>query len=371
MAIVVQPYRTEHEPAVREFNQRLRAASLDPHLVFYERAEPGWLPKIEGASLYNEYFVAVEGQAVRGAYALKHETIFISGRGDCAIACYHHPLSEGIINRAYTVVGSLLLRDALSRQPLLYALGMGGSDRPLPRMLRAVGWNLHFVPFYFRVIRPYRFLRQMQALRQQPWRRFLMDLGAFTGTGWAVINAAQKILSLLAEAIEPFEVEQVREFSDWADTLWSEAKDAYAMTAVRDGATLRNLYAADDLHFTRLRISRGTVAIGWAVVGGKRADPKYGAMRVGSIVDCWASPDNALPVLLAAAHALEAQGVDLVVSNQNHQAWGRALENCGFLKAESNFIFAGSKQLSEILQPFDEKNIHITRADGDGLPRNF
>jgi FMN phosphatase YigB (HAD superfamily) len=168
-------------------------------------------------------------------------------------------------------------------------------------------------------------------------------------------------------------VEKVDEFSAWVDPLWQETRSAYAMTAVRDSATLRTLYAASDQHFTRLRIRRNGSDIGWAVVGERRKDEKYGAMRVGSIVDCWASPEDALPVLRAAADALEQSGYDLIVSNQSHHQWGRALEQCGFLQADSNFIFAASKGLAALLQPFDKNQslLHFTRADGDGLPRNF
>ena len=54
-------------------------------------------------------------------------------------------------------------------------------------------------------------------------------------------------------------------------------------------------------------------------------------------------------------------------------AWGHALEGCGFFKGPSNFIFAASKKYAEALHPFAENcgAFHITRADGDGLPRNF
>src|SRR5215831_19070537 len=106
MPISVQPYREEHESAVKAFNQRLRAGTSDPNLVFYERSHPSWLPRQEGSPMYNKYFVA--------------------GQGEYTVACYHHPLSEGIVNRNYFAVGSRLLRDAIWREPMLYALGMGG-----------------------------------------------------------------------------------------------------------------------------------------------------------------------------------------------------------------------------------------------------
>jgi hypothetical protein len=377
MPIVVQPYREEHESAVQDFNRRLQAAG-DPDLVFYKTSAPQWLPRLDDHRLYNEYFVAVDNGTVRGAYALKHERVFVPGKGEIDVACYHHPLSEGIVNRSYALVGALMVRDALQRQPLLYALGMGGHDRPLPKMLKALGWSLALVPFFFKVVHPSRFLREMHALRTSSLRRLLMDVGASTGLGWLALRAAQTAVQAKSRrsasaGTAGTKVEGVPEFSNWVDPLWLEAREHYHLSANRDSATLRRLYTSSDQHFTRLRVSRTGIDVGWAVVGERRKDSKYGSMKVGSIVDCWAAPETAHVVTQAATRALENQNVDLIVSNQSHVAWGNALEARGFFKGPSNFIFAASKQYAQILQPFAEGStaFHITRADGDGLPRNF
>jgi hypothetical protein len=373
MSIVIQPYREEHQPAVNQFNSRLKAGDADAELVFFRYAEPRWLPKAEGSDLYQEYFVAIDNETALGGYALKHQNFYFHDGNIRPLGYYHHPLSEGIVNKSYAAVGSLLLKDAMNRAPLLYCLGMAGYDRPLPKMLVRLGWSHCLVPFYFSVVNPYRFLRQMQTLRSSAGRRLLMNLAAMTGTGWAAMKSFQGIKRLSGPRVAPYQVQEVEEFSDWADALWEQAKGEYILTAVRDSKTLRTLYPASDKHFSRLRISRDGKDIGWAVVGERRQDAKYGSMKVGSIVDCWASPENALPVVRAAAAALKRRGVDLIVSNQSHALWGLALQNSGFLQAESNFIFAASKKLGALLEPFAENKsrIHFTRADGDGLPRNF
>ena len=87
-------------------------------------------------------------------------------------------------------------------------------------------------------------------------------------------------------------------------------------------------------------------------------------MTVGSIVDCWASPEDAIAVMEPATRELEAQNVDLIVSNQSHLAWGHALERCGFFKGPSNFIFAASRKYAEARHLFAENcgAFHITRA---------
>ncbi|MGA7080195.1 MAG: hypothetical protein WBQ43_05820 [Terriglobales bacterium] len=378
MAISIQPYRQEHEPAVEEFNRRLQRSSGDPDLVFSKTAIPRWLAPANHNLVWNEFFVAVEGSAstVRGAYGLKQEMVFVRGKGMHRVACYHHPLSEGIIDRSYASVGVLLARDALARQPFLYALGMGGYERPLPQMLKALGFSLTPIPFYFRVVHPARFLREMQALRQARWRAILMNIAAATGTGWLSIKSAQGMAKLRGgskDLVTDCAVEEVTEFSEWADGLWNQAKDSVSFAAVRDANTLRLLYPAHVTSVRRLRVSRNRAAIGWAIVGERRKDPKFGKMRVGSIVDCWASPENTDAVVQAATQKLEKDEVDLIVSNQSHHAWCRTFESAGFLKGPSTFIFAASKKLTELLQSLEQNrpSFHITRADGDGLPANF
>jgi hypothetical protein len=110
-------------------------------------------------------------------------------------------------------------------------------------------------------------------------------------------------------------------------------------------------------------------------VGERRKDAKskYGNMRVGSVIDCFALPGELFSVVRGATEILERQGFDLILSNQSHQAWGEAFKAAGYLPGPSNFIFAASKKLAELLAPFEEvrPRMHLTRADGDGLPANF
>ncbi|MGA8764509.1 MAG: hypothetical protein WB562_16695 [Candidatus Sulfotelmatobacter sp.] len=373
MALVIEPYREEHETAVREFNSRLLAAQADPDLVFFGRATPQWLRRIPESTLYNEYFVALSDGIVRGGYALKHQDFYFGDGSVRSVAYYHHPLSEGIVNKSYAVVGSLLLRDAIARAPLLYCLGMGGYDRPLPKMLIKLGWSHCAIPFYFRVVKPSRFLREMQALRTTGVRRLLMDLGALTGIGRAALLTHDAMKAIRSPRVEPFETQRVNRFSQWADELWHQAENQCAFAALRDSRVLNLLYPPDNKHFIKLQVSRNGKTIGWAVAGERRKDSKFGEMRVGSVIDCWAVPEGTVPVVRAATDALIKAGVDLIVSNQNHCLWQHAFATCGFLQAESNFIFAAGKGLSNQLQPFVENQlrIHMTRADGDGLPRNF
>src|ERR1700746_3299280 len=165
MAIAIQPYTEDRIPAVKAFNQRLAAGGIALEFHFPESSVPHWLPKLNGRRIFQEYFLALDGEAARGASTLKHQNFSLSGE-TIPIAYYHLPVSEGIVNKAYASVGVQMLRSALKMQPMLFALGMGGFDRPLPSMLKALGWSLSAVPFYFRVNHAAPFFREIAPLRQ-------------------------------------------------------------------------------------------------------------------------------------------------------------------------------------------------------------
>jgi hypothetical protein len=372
MSIVIRPHSAEYVGAVIRFNRRLIAARTPDWMQIDVGPEATWLPKQNGEKLYNEIFLALENNEVRGAYVLKHQEFSFDGNQFRSIGYYHHPISEGMINKTYATVGALMIRDALRRQPLLYALGMDGYDKPLPRMLKLLGWKDYLIPFYFRVVHPFRFLRQMEALRESGRNRYLMDFAAFSGTGWVGIKTIQAFRALRA-GVAAYSLTEVPAFSDWADEVWKSAKGSYAMAAIRDSEVLKKLYSPSQTHFTRVQVVRDGEILGWAVVAERGLRPRFGNMRVGSVVDCFAAPENAPAVVQAATEVLQGSGFDMIVTNQSNAIWGQAFERAGFLKGPSNFVFAISPQLSELLSPFDtaKTQTHFTRGDGDGLPRSF
>jgi hypothetical protein len=142
------------------------------------------------------------------------------------------------------------------------------------------------------------------------------------------------------------------------------------MIAARNRNVLNALYANGDHRYIIVSVCRSGAVIGWVVLlDTKMTDHRqFGNLRVGSIVDCLAASSDAATVIGVAARLLEDRGVDLIVSNQAHAAWARALRVSGFLRGPSNFIFAASTALSELLEPFEvsRPRIHLNRGDGDG-----
>ncbi|MFN7140372.1 MAG: hypothetical protein ACK4UN_13630 [Limisphaerales bacterium] len=367
MAIEIQPYTAAHEPAVAEFNQRLAAGGCP--FRFPEKSQPKWLPRAGENPLFEEYFVASEEAAVRGGYILKRQP-FALNEETGEVGCVYLPLSEGAVDSKYSRVALQLLMNALRKQQRLFSLGMGGFHNPYPTMLKAAGWTLIAVPFFFRIVHPNAFLKNFTLLRRKPAGRMMLDVLAATGVGHIGIKSLRKIVSTWSPSTKSIHVEVVPNFGAWADTLWSAARESYSLAAVRDAESLNRLYDPSKEKFLRLKISRGDTVIGLAVCLDTQMTKhkQFGAMRVGSIIDCLALPDEEDVVAQSAAQFLQDRGVDIIVSNQSHKAWQRGFTAAGFFKGPSNFIFAASPKLVEAIKPFDKNKdrLHMNRGDGEG-----
>jgi hypothetical protein len=371
MTIKIVPYAAEHEEAVRAFNTRLAEKNLDPSLYstrFPASHVPPWLPKRPGCGPYQDMFVAVDDDGtVRGGYILKRQPFLVKGN-PLELADYQLPISEGIADRRFVNVGVCLCMDAIRRQPYLFGLG-GGHDVPIVKFLVAAGWSTVLTSFWFRVVHPNTFLRNIKALRKSRLRGRLLDVLAYSGLGWAAVKTLQLVKG---KCRRPANVthEVVSDFNDWADDVWNQSQKDYSLIAVRDRQILNMLYPATDRRFTRLKVRRDGTIIGWAVLlNTKMAGHKqFGDMRVGTLVDCLARPRDARDVVVCARDLLEADGADLIVSNQGSRAWGQALGDCGFLQGPSNLPFFASPKLAPLLEPFVEnaETFHLNRGDGDG-----
>ncbi len=350
MSLQILPYSPEAVPAVREFNLRLLAGGAPADLQFPETPDPAWMPGME-------LFLALEESQVRGGYILRRQTFSVAG-ATLPAAHYRLPLSEGVVNRKYAMLGLRMVRDALSREPRLYGLGMGGWDQPLPQMLKRLGWGMSAVPFHFKVVHPAKFLHHIRALRTSPLRRAALDTAAFTGAGWLGMKALGLARRLPSA---PFTLEPA--FAPWADEVWERSRPAYTLLAQRDAATLDQLYPPSDPRFLRVRASDG-----WAVLLDTQMHnhKQFGDMRVGTIVDCLAPPESATDIVRAAAGLLEQRGVDLIVSNQLHAAWSRALLASGFRAGPSNYLLALSPAFAQAAQGANHDEFHVNRGDGDG-----
>jgi hypothetical protein len=365
MAIAIQPFEPGHCDAVADFNRRLAAAGS--HWRFPEHPEPSWLARASGSPVFQEFFVASDGGAVRGTYALQHRPAAIGGE-ELPVGCFYLPISEGMIDRRFALVAALLLRDALRREPLSYAVGMPGVESQAGKLVAALGCERRTVPFFVRVERGARFAREAQYLRKRRWLARALDVGAASGAAWAGAGLARLALRR-GPGLGGTDVELVPDFGAWADALWQRCRGRYSFVALRDAATLNRIYPTSDAGLERLRVARGGRTLGWAVVqrAALRDDRTFGSMHVGRINDCLAAPEDAGLVIRAAADTLAARGVDLMLSNQLHPAWCEALRRSAFLPAPSNFVLGPTAALAARIRAHDPelRNVHMNRGDGD------
>ena len=309
--------RDEWLAALEAFNARLAAAGSS--VFFPPPPDPRTHPPRFHQGLKQVRYLAVEegpeagpdcAGRVRGAYALKFQQFWLAGEV-VDVADFALPVSEGIIDRSYTQVAVRLLFGAIQRQPLLYGLGMGGFDQAVARFLKAAGWQMFAVPFFFYVVHPFRFLRNIVHLRRRWLPRTMLDLLAFSGFGCIAGSCWNLLHARRGQAGRAVRAEVMADFQAWSDEVWETARRHYGMCALRDAATLRRMYPREADGFQRIKVLREGKVIGWALLLNSqlRGHRFFGNMRLGSIVDCFSEPEDAAAVVEQARSVLVQQGV--------------------------------------------------------------
>ena len=359
MGIEIRPYTPAFTSAVALFNERLAQSGVSREMRF-----PTDHSVATSRCIFEERFVVVEDEFVRGGYIIKYQPFFVRGKIQY-LGLLRLPLSEGIVNKSHVTVGVHILRDAMKAPCAQFALGMGGFDRPFPQMLRAIGWSLCSVPFYYTLNHPAQVLRNIQPLRRSALRRAVLEVAASTGLGWAAFKGVQSVRSRKGSNVR---ADVISRFEGWSDEVWKQCCHNYGLIAVRNSETLNELYPHNG-RLVRLKISQEKV-LGWSVVVDTlmNNDKYFGNLHVGTIVDCLSVPGHESLVIQASSSFLRERNVDLILSNQSHLAWCRGLEQAGFLRGPSNFVFAACPKLAQSIGESEEarRSLHLTRGDGDG-----
>jgi hypothetical protein len=361
----IVPYSSAHRDAIERMNMTLKAAGSEWQFPPEERpANADQLP------VWIESFIAVDSDAAYGGYLLKHQQFFAGGRA-LEVGDLQMPLSMGQIDGSYAHVSAALLIDVLRRSPVCYALGLGSEETQFAKLLGAAGWEYRPVPFYFSVKAANRFARN---IRLPPDRSRLQQLLRLLGR----LRLAGLALGLRraggsrrsTERAPYSSVRELPRFDGAVNELFKAYAPHYSLVGDRRVSVLNSLYPESDERCLRILVERDGRAIGWALLlDTMMRDHKYfGDLRVGTLADCFAAPEDAPAVVAAADDALTARGVDLIVSNQLHPAWCSALEDAGYELGPSNFFFYSSEALREALsaQPEWENGIHMNRGDGEG-----
>lgn len=359
------PYSPELGAAIVDFNARLAAGRAEGG--FRLLARPGAPPADGGGGVSLERYVALEGDVVRGGVTLQLQPFSIDGE-ICQVANLQLPLSEGIVDRRYAFMGSWLIKHVVHRHPRCFALGMGGEDRQLPQLLRAMGFAVWSVPFLFMVTNVSRAAGELAAVGPPGRRRAASRLLRYSGTGWLGSRTWRATSAWRTRETRAVGTEAVREWGTWADEVWERAGGLFRAAAVRDGRTLPALFPPDDPKFPAFRLYEGEETIGWVVVAVTRAvdSPHFGNLSVGTIVDALTVPGRERAAVGVATRVLADNDVDLVVTNQSHPVWRAAFRGAGFLAGPSNYVLATSPRFLGRGIDLASRGVHVTRGDGDG-----
>jgi hypothetical protein len=354
--------RTAHLDVVQRFN-----ATLGGDIEFkLPTHEPCW--HTSGSPVWAEQFVAADEEMAYGGYCLKHQEFFVDGEA-LELGNLQLPLSLGLVDSKFSHVSAALVFDALDRSPYLYCLGMGSQESRLVGVLRAAGWQHMVVPFYFRVRHANRFACEIHLPAEKRRLQAGLRMLGFLRLAGAALRLHPRV-RMSASATPAGETEVVPTFGPFADELFADHASEYALVGDRRADALNVLYPEDNPRYIRLVVRSGGRIIGWCVVLDTQMNGHkyFGSLHVGTVADCFAGAEHAPTVAASADKFLSRRGVDLIVTNQAHRAWGACLEQLGYGLGPSNFFFYYSPDTAEILskRPDWQRRMHINRGDGDG-----
>jgi hypothetical protein len=317
--------------------------------------------------VWQEFHLALERDTVRGGVGLQVQPFLVEGE-TCTVANLRLPLSEGIVDRRYAHVGMWLIKHVLRRYPRLFALGMGGEDRPLPQLLRSMGFTVWTVPLFFMVSNVSRAVRELTALGSPARRRVGSTLVRFSGAGALASIGWRGASAWRTRDARGVAAHRVDEWEAWADPLWDEVRSSFSVVAVRDTQSLPSLFPTSDRQFPAFRLEEVGRTVGWVVIGLSQMvdNAHFGNLNVGTLVDGLALPGREVAAVNAAIRLLVERGADVIVTNQSHPAWRAACRRAGLLNTRSNYVLAASRTLLAPGVDIASHRVQFTRGDGDG-----
>ena len=363
--------RPEDAAEIEAFNARMSAARL-PHRLSTEHAFEAIRVPPGAHVMLSRYLCLVDGR-VRGGVSVREQTFRVRGAEDTPIAFYGYPLSEGIIDPEFGMIGLMIHKEILRRYSLIYGLGVGSLDAPVARLMTGTGWSSRPVPLHFSVLRAKPFLRNFAYLRHRDRTRLLFDLLASSGLGSAGLGLFKLVQQLQGRqpdvrglVVEPFEA-----WGGWADAVWEPARARYTFIGDRSAAALAALYPAGHPYMRKVQVRRADgCVLGWAVYSAAAVSSHnyFGDMTLGALIDMLAAPEDACRVASGVVAALARTKADLVVVNHSAAAWNAAFVRAGLLSGPTNSFLFLSPKLRALFDPSDSfaDGFYFTRGDGDG-----
>jgi hypothetical protein len=362
-------------PAVARFNQRLRDGGRGEEQITLRIGLPGEARyRPAGFPVYRQMMIAEDGREVRAAILLYHNNVFIHGRKR-DFCWLDMPISEGIIDRRYSLAIVQLLKEVSRYEPFLMSTGAGPEDKHSFRILSKLDWKHHAVPFFFYPVKFTKVLLGMSYFKKHAKLRYGALLGAYSGLG-AGLSGLLALRRRIAPCLSWYEYSIEKAFDDWADRIFEDCLPDYGVALRSDATTLNILHPPDKPGLTRLRVRRKGAGqgagqdAGWILVASKemKNNHHFGDLKVGTLVDGFGRAADAPALVAAGIDHLAGTGADIIVANFSHAAWVEACRRSGmFTGPESyyHFVSPGGSLLFEDSCP--PREIHVTRGHSDGM----
>ena len=354
------------EPRLREeaaaFNERMRRANAPTDFVL----SPGAEAFVQtGAVTTTHYIARDQDDHVRGGMMCQEYPALVAGRTE-RVVNISAPISEGIVDSAYTFVGPLLIKHAVGRNRHAFVVGMGMASNPLPRLLKAMGWTIRVVPFYYRLIHAGRCLRHLRPVRTTRTRRLLGGIASRTGVAALGARIAHRPSTSAHRAAARFETEPIDTWDDSANAAWSAFAPGLSFGVKRTPDTLPFFYPLNGSGLRAWKLKRNGTSSGWfgMLVTRMSANEYFGDLTVATLTDCVGSAAAVEAATMIAVEHAKACGADILITNQQHVRVRESCAAAGWRPGPSNFLLATSRSLSEALH---ESTTYVTRRDGDGL----
>jgi hypothetical protein len=356
--------------AMIRFNQRLRAGGREEQMTLQPSLPGEARYRSAGFPVYRRMMIAEDGREIRAAMLLYHHNVFI--KGEKRDFCWADmPVSEGIIDRKYSLAIIQLMKRATAYQPFLMTMGVGAPEIEAFRFFAKLGWRWRLAPFFFYPVRVTKTLLGLRYFKTCPKLRYAALLGAFSGAG-AGLSGLLSLRRRLGSAFSTCQISEERVFDGWADRVFTGALPEYAVAIRSDAATLNIVYPPDNAGYTRLRARRKGAKddVGWIVVAVKQMKDNcyFGDLKVGTLADGFGRVADAPALVAAGINHLAEAGVDIIVANFLHAAWARACRRAGMIAGPSNynlFVSPGGPLLRE--DSCLPQEIHVARGHGDGM----
>jgi hypothetical protein len=366
-------------PAVVRFNRRLREGGRGEEQITLRLSLPGEARyRPAGFPVYRRMMIAEDGREVRAALMLYHNNIFIHGRKR-DFCWLDMPISEGIIDRRYSLAIVQLVKAVSRYEPFLMSTGAGPEDKDSFRLLSKFDWKHHAVPFFFYPVKVTKVLLGVRYFKKHAQLRYGALFGAYSGLG-AGLSGLLALRRRIDAILSGYERSVEGTFGSWADRIFENCLPDYGVAMRSDATTLNILHPPDKPSLTRLRVRRkgakrgaGQDAgqdAGWILVASKQMknNRHFGDLKVGTLVDGFGRAADALALVAAGINHLAETGVDIIIANFSHVAWIEACRSSGMIAGPDNyyhFVSPGGSPLFEDTCP--PREIHMARGHSDGM----